>query len=478
MGSGSGSDVDDDFRELYKEYIGPPGSITANAPKCVNTKKRSHAGSDEEEEPHDPNAVPTDFTSREAKVWEAKSKATERNWKKKKEEEMICKICGDPGHFTQGCPSTLGANRNSQDFFERVAARDSHVRVLFTEKMMQKIQKDTGCKLRLEEKFLIVSGKDRLILSKGVDAVHKIIKDVGDQRGPSGSHVSRSRSPVRNPVGDRFRRSDSQRSNRGPPRESQFQPRFNNQERVAEDHIREDLQRFTKFSPPQVEASYRVSSRIKSLTRSSLGEAYGNDRSRSHSSCSKSPAHLQHKGNSYNSYNGHNQSMNLHRNDGERRGPGVQSGCHPEMSAFPQTLEELESEYKRDAMDLERIRDKEEDEENYKHREAMREMRESYMKKLSILKGSYARQFEEFLQLDAERHQQQAHQQISSSGFGYNQQFFSDYDRLPHPQYTIRMDPQNDPVNLMDNYPSRPHGACTEFQHRRHDGYGKNYGQY
>nr|GMC64452.1 nucleic acid binding protein [Ipomoea batatas] len=43
----------------------------------------------------------TDFTSREAKVWEAKSKATERNWKKRKEEELICKICGESGHFTQ-----------------------------------------------------------------------------------------------------------------------------------------------------------------------------------------------------------------------------------------------------------------------------------------------------------------------------------------------------------------------------------------
>ncbi|CAN6858572.1 unnamed protein product [Brassica oleracea] len=59
----------------------------------------------------DPNSVPTDFISREAKVWEAKSKATERNWKKRKKEEMICKICGESGHFTQGCPSTLGANR-------------------------------------------------------------------------------------------------------------------------------------------------------------------------------------------------------------------------------------------------------------------------------------------------------------------------------------------------------------------------------
>ncbi|KAJ6390360.1 hypothetical protein OIU77_024551 [Salix suchowensis] len=129
-------DVDDDFSEIYKEYTGPPSSTVNNA--------------------HDREKV---NKSREAKFWEAKSKATERNWKKRKEEEMICKICGESGHFTQGCPSTLGANRKSQDFFERVAARDKHIKALFTEKVIQRIEKDNGCKIKMEEKFIIVSGK-------------------------------------------------------------------------------------------------------------------------------------------------------------------------------------------------------------------------------------------------------------------------------------------------------------------------------
>ena len=98
-------DVDDDFSEIYKEYTGPPRSITYTDKDTIKTNKRSHVGSVEEEEDRDrdrdPNAVPTYFTSREAKVWEAKSKATERNWKKRNEEEMICKICGESGHFTQ-----------------------------------------------------------------------------------------------------------------------------------------------------------------------------------------------------------------------------------------------------------------------------------------------------------------------------------------------------------------------------------------
>ena len=94
-------DIDDDFSELYKEYTGPPGFNAKNTQDTAKPNKRSLAGSDEEGEARDPNAVLTDFTSREAKVWEAKSKATERNWKKRKEEELICKICGESGHFTQ-----------------------------------------------------------------------------------------------------------------------------------------------------------------------------------------------------------------------------------------------------------------------------------------------------------------------------------------------------------------------------------------
>lgn len=131
---------------------------------------------------------------------------------------------------------------------------------------------------------MIVSGKDRLILAKGVDAVHKTIKEGGDVKGSSSSRVngkdssssrvdvkgssssrvSKSRSPVRSPVGDRTRRFDTERSSRGPPNGSHFQQRFNKPEKVVEDRIREDLQRVSKASPPQ--------------GRGSLGNKYGIDR--------------------------------------------------------------------------------------------------------------------------------------------------------------------------------------------------------
>ncbi|TVU22404.1 hypothetical protein EJB05_32098 [Eragrostis curvula] len=208
-------EIDDElFNEVYgKAYSGPVAPVTNSVMPEVNDEKKPQTSdkSDEEEEPPDPNAVPTDFTSREAKVWEAKAKATERNWKKRKEEEMICKICGDAGHFTQGCPSTLGANRRNVDFFERVPAREKQVRDLFTERTISQIEKDVGCKIRMDEKFLFVSGKDRLILAKGVDAVHKVIQEGKGKLSPSSPKRDRSRSPSRNTNEFRPRPSDSQR---------------------------------------------------------------------------------------------------------------------------------------------------------------------------------------------------------------------------------------------------------------------------
>ncbi|XP_057482902.1 uncharacterized protein LOC130769692 isoform X2 [Actinidia eriantha] len=457
-------DMDDDFSELYKEYTGPPGSNATNVQDKEKTNKRPQAGSDGEEEPHDPNAVPTDFTSREAKVWEAKSKATERNWKKRKEEEMICKICGESGHFTQGCPSTLGANRKSQDFFERVPARENHVKALFTEKVIQKIEKDIGCKIKVEEKFIIVSGKDRLILSKGVDAVHKV-KAEGEKKGSS-SHTSRSRSPERrSPVSSRFGRSDSQRSLPSPRNPSQFQPRFGRQDKVVEDRVHEDLQKLARGSP----------------------QAYGNNRARGRLSNSKSPKRIPYTGDSYDSHDGHSKSFGAYRTGGwgtERQGPDVQSGHNLEHLAFPQTLEELELEYKREAMELGRIRDEEEDEENYKHREAVRDMKESYIKKLAILRGTHAKQWEQFLQLDAQRRQQRARQQISTSEFGgYKQPNYPEYDNPSGNAHyaggSIPMDSRGRYPNPIDNYASaRPQDTYGDFQRQRRDDYGKAYNRY
>ncbi|KAJ8899135.1 hypothetical protein K2173_011132 [Erythroxylum novogranatense] len=424
-------EIDDDFADIYKEYTGPPRSV-------VNS------------------------TQDKAKINKRPSADHGRNWKKRKEEEMICKICGESGHFTQGCPSTLGANRKSQDFFERVPAREKHVKDLFTEKVIQRIEIDIGCKIKMEEKFIIVSGKDRLILAKGVDAVHKVIKGEVNQKGSSSSHRSRSRSPDRSPVGSRLRHSESQRSYSGHPKDmSHYQQRFSRQDKFVEDRVRGDVQKFSRVSPQ--------------------ARAYGNGGARGRSSHSKSPA-CPYASNSLAAYDGYSHKIGGYRTDGwdtERRGADLQSGHQFDYSAFPPTLEELEMEYNREVMELSRIRDKEEDEENYKHREEMRELHEE----TGSPKGTHARQWEEFIQVDAHRRQQQTQQQMSAPSFGgYKQHAYADYDgSSTNPQYVgsnLPIDPSARYPSNVENYPSRPHDTYGEFQRQRRDNFGKAYNRY
>ncbi|KAL1559718.1 hypothetical protein AAHA92_10027 [Salvia divinorum] len=472
MGSREESDVDDEFNEIYKAYTGPMVSNIPNEPE--KTSKRSHAGSDEEEQTRDPNAVPTDFTSREAKVWEAKSKATERNWKKRKEEELICKICGESGHFTQGCPSTLGANRKSQDFFERVPARDPHVRALFSEDVVNKIEKDIGCTIKINEKFIIVSGKDRLILKKGVDAVHKIREEgddkgvhkyleEGERKGSSSSPISQSRSfERRSPVISRLGRSGSQKSNSSPHRAAHISHRYGRQEKSVENRVREDLQKLSSVSP----------------------HAYGIDGGRGRSSHSKSPVHPSYVGNSFNSYEGHSQNRSSFRADGwsaDRGGSSVQPESKFECPSFLRTLEDLELQYKREAMELAKLRDKEEDDENFKHREAVTEMRENFMRKVATLKSEHVNMWEEFLQLHEQR-RQQACQHIPESGFaGYKQPSYPDFDCSENLYHSGpgSMHSRGRFPNAMDCYPSnRSHDNYDDFQRRRRSDFGKAYNRY
>lgn len=107
----------------------------------------------------------------------------------------------------------------------------------------------------MDEKFIIVSGKDRLCLSKGVDAVHKV-KEEGNgnsknQRGSTSSRRSRSRSPADGGrAGSRTGRSEPPRSSGHSPRKTtQLPQKFGRPEKVVEEHIREDVQKFSRGSP-------------------------------------------------------------------------------------------------------------------------------------------------------------------------------------------------------------------------------------
>jgi len=108
------------------------------------------------------------------------------------------------------------------------------------------------------------------------------------------------------------------------------------------------------------------------LTCSSFHKAYGNDGSRGQSAHSRSPPRPSFRRDSFSSFGGHNHNAGMHKIDSwnvERCGTDFHSEKRFDFPSYPQTFEELEMEFKREAMELEKIRDQEEDEENFKHRE-------------------------------------------------------------------------------------------------------------
>lgn len=110
-------------------------------------------------------------------------------------------------------------------------------------------------------------------------------------------------------------------------------------------------------------------------------------------------------------------------------------------------------------------------------------MRENYIKKSAILRDTHTKQWEEFLQFDAQRRQQQVRQQMSASSFGaYKQQGYSEYDGPSvHAHYAgagLPMDSRGRYPNPMENYSSRLHDSYGEFQRQRREDFGKAYNRY
>ncbi|KAG0475943.1 hypothetical protein HPP92_012784 [Vanilla planifolia] len=344
-----------------------------------------------------------------------------------------------------GCPSTLGANRKSADFFERVPARDKNIRALFSNKVITQIEKDVGCKIRMDEKFLFVSGKDRLILAKGVDMVHKIIQENKDKnkspnKSEGKSEKAKSRSPDKSPVASHLRRSDSQRSRSSVGNSTQLHTKD------YENNVREDLQKLSRGS----------------------SQAYPNDGAKGHPARSNSPMHSSYGGNAFSSYDGPNRNSGLHKRSGWDVGRSRTEAVfepNSNIPIYPQTLEELEMEFKREMSELGRARDQEEDEENHKHREFVNDLRENYGKKLASMRGLHGRQWQDFLQLSVQRHQQFAMQSA------YNQPAFSDYEQASrNTQYggtSFPIDSRSRYPYPGDNYQaSRPREAHGEFRGR------------
>lgn len=124
---------------------------------------------------------------------------------------------------------------------------------------------------------------------------------------------------------------------------------------------------------------------------------------------------------------------------------------------------------------------------------AVREMRDNYMKKLASIRGTHGKQWEEFLQHDVQRRQQQtrSRQQLSAdAGFdGYKQPpaYPPEYDSraaVNQAHYAgaslVSMDSRGKLPNSFDNNygSSRHHDNYEDFPRQRREEYGRTYNRY
>lgn len=102
------------------------------------------------------------------------------------------------------------------------------------------------------------------------------------------------------------------------------------------------------------------------------------------------------------------------------------------------------------------------------------------MSKVALVSASHAKQWEEFLQVDSQRRQQQALQRMSPGYRGYKQQNFAEYDgptgNPPYAGTNLPLESRNRFPDTMETYPTRPHDNFGEFQ-RRGD-FAKAYNRY
>ncbi|KAJ4782691.1 Zinc knuckle (CCHC-type) family protein [Rhynchospora pubera] len=519
MARESSPESDDElFNDIYgKAYTGPVRSTANNAAPAGDnnaTKKPLSVvghGSEEDDGLREPNAIPTDFTSRDARVWDAKAKATERNWHKRQQEEMICKLCGDPGHYTQGCPSTLGASKKTSDYFERVAARDPQVRALFPPKVISEIENETGCKITMNEKFLFVSAKEHPFLSKGSNRVHDMIQ-AAKEKFTNGSPRARSRSPSPRGRGLSPRGRDRSLSRRGPspvgrgsspkgrgpsPRSRDRSPRgrgLSPRRSYSPRRERSGSQRV--HSPrndrprPYGERSFGDRAREDSF-RFSRGSPHARDYPKYGGSStqgrSRSPTrHPPYPSDAYNrQYGGQNRnyeaSLPAHKVSGWDVGGQQRADPDPgwdQKVGYPRTLEELEMEFNRETVEMTRGRDQEVDEEIYKYREKIRELRENYTSKLSTLRNSHTNQWDDFLQHSISR-QPPPHLQPPQGSYPPPNAYSDLTDLRNSSQYLSPSMPPMGGGGSQGLYPySLDSANVYSAAPRPHDGYGNAYGRY
>lgn len=113
----------------------------------------------------------------------------------------------------QGCPTTLGGNRKSGEVVERIPLRDKRLkpRLIGTGgAIVQGIEKETGCRLKLEDNltvgngafFVKITGPDRVTVNKAMTCVNKLVDQVEDEwKQQAGTRKSQGRDRERGGAG-------------------------------------------------------------------------------------------------------------------------------------------------------------------------------------------------------------------------------------------------------------------------------------
>lgn len=95
----------------------------------------------------------------------------------------------------------------------------------------------------MDDKFLFVSGKDRLIMVKGVDAVHEVIQTKQDRESDTSSSLKKVPRPTNETSSSKIRRPESDRNGK------RIQHKSNRHERNVGDKYLEDTSKLSRGSP-------------------------------------------------------------------------------------------------------------------------------------------------------------------------------------------------------------------------------------
>eukprot|EP01018_Ginkgo_biloba_P035443 Gb_06444 [translate_table: standard] len=474
------------MKEVYgKEYTGPPKPSNLKDHDNSTVKKRtSDDESDEDEKTRDPNAIPTGFTSREAKVWESKAKSIERNWKRKKEEELICRICGEKGHFTQGCPTTLGVNKRSRAVAERFPSREKNFKPRSSGtggSRHQRSEKDAGSRFELENKS--AGGRDALYTHASRSDRGKVSKALGNK------HIDQLGE------GSRDENMGRQGSNRGSNVNSLVAAQMQHiaAQRMQHNSGSQPFPGTPDVPPMDIEQRY---------ASSQLDGRWKWEGSRN--GPNSVPSHVYKEG------RGPADPVSGNISPSKGRGPdGASPYYHGQMSdsmppegkanlgvkesehkqemdvgygdqSLPQSLEALEQKLMDEIMILTKEQNDAEDEENTRHRERTREIHEQYQMKLNALRAQHAKRREDFLrheaQLRLDQYQQQGppkqqyHESVPGPMLGYNANLHDHrgYGAGPgegHQAYPGGYEPRRDEAQYYGN-PAQAYGRNQGYDMR------------